>query len=116
MSTLDNIYQNKPKDGTVLGPLTKEELKTAREIKIKAETLGAIDINPKSFEDFEKYFAFVQEFETQRHDFWNPIMKRLGASWDWEVQADLVHGVAYVVNYDDPFYVQEDENDDDDDI
>lgn len=99
---MKNVYEGIPANGTVMGKLTEQELKDLKQLCIDYEIRMTGTPHFQQYEDFEKYADLVREVESRRQEIWLPIYKRLNISWAWELKADLVNGVAYLINYEHP--------------
>jgi hypothetical protein len=104
---LGNIYDKKPKDGTIIGMATTEEINVLKEIDIKYSTLERLSDHIQaqvSFADFKEMYKMVEELERKRMDLWLPIYKRLNAHWEWKLFINYSDGSIYVQNYELPYY------------
>lgn len=104
---MKNIYDNKPKDGTVIGKVTDEELHEIKELDIKFSAIDQLSnhvqgrVNAK---EFLELYKLVEEMERKRIDIWLPIHKRLNASIEWKLFVDYTNNDVYVQNYELPYY------------
>lgn len=103
---MKNIYDNKPKDGTIIGKVTDEELLKLKEHHIKFTALDQLSnhvqgrVNAK---EFLELYKMVEEMERNRMEVWLPIQKRLNASFEWGLSVDYTNNNVYVENHDLPY-------------
>jgi hypothetical protein len=100
---MKNIHDNKPIDGTIIGTLTKEELDSLLEIDAVTTALDSMTTTCTNVSDFLKFLEEYKKIERKKIDTWVPIRKRLGIPWEWDLRPDYAFGNVYIVNYDQPY-------------
>jgi tRNA nucleotidyltransferase/poly(A) polymerase len=104
---MKNIYDNKPKDGTVIGKVTTEELDAIIELDIKFKALDQLSNFAQgrfNLEEFNQMYDMLEKLERKKLEVWTPVYKRLNASYEWDIFVDYANGTVYVQNYELPYH------------
>lgn len=96
---MKNIFDDMPKQGTIIGMATEEEIKKHRKLNIKDVSIYRLRHSPSitiNTNDYEAMLKHFEDFERERSEFWYPIYERLNVPWAWILEIDDAKGYIYV--------------------
>lgn len=104
---VDNIYDNRPVDGKIIGKLTEEELDALLDIEAITNAIANTSIECSNVDEFQKFLEKYKEIERDRVKTWMKICKRFNVPMQWDLRADFSTGFLFSVNYDKPYGEQD---------
>ncbi|GGE69425.1 hypothetical protein [Priestia taiwanensis] len=109
---IQNIYDVKPIDGTIIGMATEEEMELATELEYKHHALTRLQEGNFQFTgSYRELLQDLEAFEKEFVIFYRALYKRLSIPWEWTIRIDLANGPIYVINEDMPYYEEYEESD-----